>query len=398
VKTFEYTAANAAGALVSGHALATDELELDGDLEASGLVLTRAVEVSRSPRARGARISRGELVNLSSQLATLTGAGVPLVGGLEGIARRSSSPDVRALVELMIVRLQAGESLSEAMDAHPRCFPDVFRASVRAGEASGSLGHTLARTTRHLEWVQGMRATTAQALIYPAVLLVAIAGLIGILLYHVLPKIIALFPGGVAELPRETRIVMAASELVTSNATVLGVGLVLGAIAFVFAQRAPALRAAAHRALLAVPTLGPLAAKIATSKFAATAATLHSAGCDVFTTLRVAGETCGNAAMHAAFLRATDGVSAGLPISEALAREPLCDSLLVQMISVGESSGRLGETLEHISAHYDQDVPRSVKRMLAVFEPAVLVGAGVLVAFILLAALLPIFDMYDRLG
>ncbi len=397
MKTFRYTAATLAGARVTGHGFATSELELDRDLESRGMLLTRVKEVGRASRARQKNLSRSELIHFTAQLATVCGAGVPLVEGLRGIARRMPR-GVANLVEEMISRLQAGESFSDVLERYPRSFPPVYRASVRAGELSGALDTVLTRMTRHLEWVHAMRATTTQALIYPTILFCAVCGLIAILLYHVLPKIIGLFPGGVDELPGETRAVLAVSDFLTTNGHVLGPLVVAIVGGMVAGQRFPRVRRATHRAILAIPRIGGVAANIATSKFAATASTLQSAGCDVFTVLGVGASTCGNAAMSESFQRAEARVRRGLPISDALAEEPLVDPLLVQMVAVGEKSGRLDQALERLSAHYDEDVPRDVKKMLVLLEPALLVGAGAIVAFVLLAALLPIFEMYDRLG
>jgi type IV pilus assembly protein PilC len=141
-----------------------------------------------------------------------------------------------------------------------------------------------------------------------------------------------------------------------------------------------------------------LASKIATARFAATVAVLKSAGCDVSTLLGVAARSAGNAAIEAALARAAVRVEAGHSMSHALEREPLIDPLLVQLVGVGESTGRLDVALDGLAEHYDRDVPRSVKRTLALVEPALLLAAGAVVAFILLAAMLPIFDMYDHLG
>lgn len=396
MRTFRYVAADAQGALHSGHALATSEHELLDDLERRGLFLTRVREVRRVRGRTSGRLSRSELVLFTTQLATVLGAGLPLVEGLEGIGRRAPSPRLAALTEALIARLQAGEAFSEALAAHPASFPAVYRAAVRAGEAAGALDVVLARLAGHLEWARAMRATTAQALVYPALLCAAVCGLVAILLGHVLPKLSGMLPPG--ELPAETRAVLAASDFLTANGALLATGLVALAAGAVLAQRFPRTRAATQRLLLSLPLLGDVAWKLATSRFAATAATLHAAGCDVFTVLDVGGETCGNAAVAEALGRASRRVRAGESIAEALAVERLADPLLVQMVGVGEESGRLAETLERLSTHLNEDVPRAVKRMLGLLEPGLLLGAGAVVAFILLATLLPVFEMYDRLG
>ena len=398
MKLYEYSAVAPDGVVLSGMTNASCELELDADFEERGWLLTSAKELPRDRQGVVTRLKRSELVQLASTLATLHSAGVPIREGLRGLKERSSSPRLRALLTEMQRELEAGKSLSEVVDSHPRIFPRVFRASVAAGEASGSLGRVLAKLAEHMEWSTAMRATTIQALIYPSLLLLAIGGLIGILLYHVLPNIVGMFPGGVEQLPSETRFVLSISNFLTANIFWLTGSIVMIVSFFVGAQKNPNLRTRTHRFLLAVPGIGSLAAKIGISKFASTAAVLKSAGCDVFTMLSVSARTVGNAALENALDRSTSRVRAGQSLSHALEQEPLIDPLLVQIVGVGEQTGNLDQSLADLAEHYDKEVPRTVRRTLALFEHLLLIVSGALVAFILLAAMLPIFEMYDLLG
>lgn len=398
MKAFEYVAADASGARITGTAWAADEMELDLHLEQDGLLLTRAKFLTDGRKGRSISIGREELINLTNQLSTVTSAGVPIVEGLAGIGPRLETKAAQQLVEEMVTALRTGESLSNVVAAYPKTFSHVYRATVMAGEASGALDRILVRLASHLDWVRKIRATTIQALIYPAILLVAVTGLICILLTFVLPRILGLFPGGVEDLPVQTRIVVYTSSFLRDNAVWL-VPLVGASLAGVFwASRVPRGRRVLDRVILKIPKLGPIASQLATTKFACSASILQSAGCDVFTVLDVSAATCGNAALAAAFGRTADAVRRGETLTEALANEPLADSLLVQMVDVGERTGRLDECLEKLVTHYDDEIPRRVKRFLAILEPVILLGAGVVVAFILLATLLPIFDLYDSMG
>lgn len=398
MKVYEYVAADAGGVLINGTAWASSELELDQQLEVKGFLLTRFKVVADERRHRPTRLGSDDLVNITNQLATVTGAGVPLVEGLRGIGERIDSRNAKNLIDEMCTALRAGESLSRVMGAYPKTFPDVYRASVRAGEASGALDTVLARVAKHLEWSRNIRATTIQALIYPAILIVAILGLIAVLLYFVLPRIIGLFPGGKDDLPYQTRCVLAVSDFMHAHplAILLGIGaLVTGLVVMTRSSRG---RVLLDHFVLNIPRLGGIARQIATSKFASTASILQSAGCDVFTMLDVSASTCGNAAMSAAFRRGAERVKKGSVISEALQKEPLVDSLLVQMVAVGEKAGDLAVCLDRLVKHLDEEVPRRVKRFLSLLEPMILLVSGVVVAFILLAALLPIFELYKKMG
>lgn len=397
MKTFEYIAVTTSGERLLAHARARSEVDLDRDLEARGLALASAKVVTSEAKKRLHSLDRSSLLSFTTQLATVSGAGVPIVEGMRSIGSRLENPEARELVSEMVAGLQAGESLSEVMARHPRAFPPVYRASIVAGEAAGSLDTVLERLAKYLEWSQGMRATAVQALIYPCILMTAIFGLVLVLLYYVLPRILGMFPGGRDSLPAQTRFVLAVSDFLRENVLVLTV--VAGVVAVAWTQwvRTPLGRARFHTALLKIPRLGKVQRQLATSRFASTASILQSAGCDVFTVLGVAGSSCGNKALEDAFTRTADSVRRGSTITEGLDREPLVDPLLRQMVGVGEKSGELDSCLDRLVRYYDDEIPRSVKRFLSVLEPALLVFAACIVAFILLAALMPIFELYEKM-
>lgn len=396
--TFEFVAAGPGGQRISGRERAESERALDAELERRGLVLTGAKPLDESKTSARCKLSRDQLVTLTTQLATVTGAGVPVVEGLEGIGERLTTPGSKALIERMLEGLRGGESLSEVMDAFPKAFPAVYRASVRAGEASGSLDAVLARMAKFLEWTRAMRATTAQALVYPSILLMAIGGLVVVLLYYVMPKLMTLFPPDATDLPWQTEVVLGASNVLRENALAFALGFVGFVVAAVTSWRRPGFQLFLDRFLLRIPRFGAVVNKLAMSRFASTAATLHAAGCNVFTVLQVSSETCGNSVLRAAFDRAIERVRKGVAISDALAEEPRVDPLLVQMVSVGERAGALEHTLSKLAEYYDDEVPRTVKRFLSLLEPLLLLGAGGLVSFILMAAVLPLFELYDNIG
>jgi len=368
VQTFDYVAFDGTGARVAGRLRAGGELDLDRLLEARGLTLTRFRVASRRQRARGS---------------------------LEGLARRLERPAARRAVEGLIADLRAGNSLSTAMDRRPRTFPAAYRASIRAAEASGELDSVLRRLARNLTWAVALRATTTRALIYPALLVAALTGLVVVLLTFVLPRVVGLFPGGRADLPGETRAVLAVSELLTQNAVGLFGCAALVVLGAWWARRYDGWRIGSSDALLRVPRLGSLVRRLATSRFASTASLLHAAGCDVRTMLRVAGQTCGHAGLAAAFARCADAVRRGRTITGALEDERRMDPLLVQLVEVGEATGSLEHCLDRLVEHYDEEVPRAVERFLAWFEPLLLLVFGGLVLFVLLAATLPLFSLYD---
>jgi type II secretory pathway component PulF len=411
LKTWDFTALRASAKAVprsasrrgsperiKGRARASSELELDQELAAKGLVLLHARPASSRQGKKGLRLERAELLRLMTQLAATVGGGLPLLDGLQGLGHRMETERGRLVVADLVAGLESGEGLSIAMARHPRAFPGVVVSSVRAGEASGELAKVLTEVARHLEGTANLRAQALQALLYPTILMSAVLGLVVVLLTYVLPRIVGLYPDGHAGLPLETRVVLELSDALVEHGLLLAGVLLASGAALLIARKRPAWRARLHAALLSLPRIGRLLGQIATARFASTASTLQAAGCDAFAMLRIAGDTCGNAALAGAFRRTSEGVRQGETLTSALERERLIDPLLVQMVSVGERTGDLDRCLQRVTAYYDEEVPRTVKRLVTLLEPLLLVAAGAVVAFILLAALLPLFDLYGSIG
>jgi type II secretory pathway component PulF len=218
-----------------------------------------------------------------------------------------------------------------------------------------------------------------------------------VLLTFVLPRLVQMFPGGREQLPGSTRFLLGVSDFLLANGLVLGVAAVASAVAAVWFVRTPRGRYGLHAALLKIPRLGRLLRQIATSRFASTAAVLQSAGCDVITMLDTAARSSGNAVLEASFARVAAGVQRGASISDGLAAEKGVDPLLEQLVAVGEKTGKLEHCLKEVVAYYDEEIPRAVKRALALLEPVLLLGAGLAVGFIVFAAISPIFRMYESL-
>jgi len=393
---FQYRAMGPNGP-VEGRHRAESEVALDRELERRGLTLVSSKVVSGQSSARGAKMATGDLVAFTSQVATVISAGVPVVQGIRELAKRVPRAQSRAVIEDVVRELEAGASMSQAMDSHARSFPAVYRASVQAGELSGDMPAVLRRMASYLEWARSIRQTTTQALVYPAILSLAIVGLVVVLVTFVLPRIVKIFPGGPEDLPAHTRRLMALSDFLIGNwlalVALLGASL-FGAVSW---NRTPQGRLFFSHALMRVPRLGHLMRMLAISKFASTASTLQNAGCDIYSVLNLSSAACGNAVMEGAFARVVERVKQGQALSQAFEKEPGMDPLLLQMIGVGEQSGDLGTALENLSEYYNKEVPRLVKWFMSLMEPAILVLAAAIVAYVLLAALLPVLDMYEKM-
>lgn len=398
LRVFEYRARRTDGAEASGRLLAVDELDLDRQLAREGLILVEAKVSKQADASTELTLGTRDLIGFSNQLATMVQAGVPILQALQHVAKHTRSSDCRRIVQSLLRRIEGGASLSEALAHHPRAFPDTYVAMVRSGELSTALPAVLRRQGAYLEWLREVKGVTKQALIYPSALVVAVLGLVVILVTFLIPRLVALFPGGRDDLPEQTKFVLAISGFVTGNwQALVGLLLALGA-AYWVALSIPSSRRVLSSLLLRVPRLGGLVEMLAISRFATTAAALHQSGCDILKTLQISGDACGNAFLRARFAEVLETVRGGEPIHIGMERAGRIDPYLVQLTAVGENSGRLGECLEDLANGYNAEVPRVVKWALSLIEPTVVIGGGLVVGFLLLAAILPIFKIYETLG
>ncbi|QDU85036.1 Putative type II secretion system protein F [Planctomycetes bacterium Pla163] len=396
-RLFEYRARRVDGSEAEGRASALDPLDLDRQLARDGLTLISAKPSRLADAARGLTLSQRDLVAFSSQLATMIQAGLPLLTSLQHLAAHTRSKNCRLIVASVLRQIEGGSSLAEALGNHPAAFPSTYVTMVRSGELSAGLPDVLRRQGDYLEWVREVKGMTKQALIYPTALSIAICGLVVILITFLIPRLIGLFPGGPEDLPEQTRQVMALSDFLVGNWIEIATGLALAGVTFWFLLGVTNVRLFLSRMLLRVPRIGSLLNMISIARFSTTAAALHQSGCEILRTLEIAGGSCGNAYLEHCFVRVSKEVRGGRSISESMAEIPDLDPFLVQLTSVGETSGRLGECLEQVATSYNAEVPRVVKWALGLIEPAVIIGGGLIVGYLLLAALLPVFKIYETL-
>lgn len=395
-KLWRYEALGPDG-VVQGQAEAASEVDLDQFLQKDGVTLLTAKAVRKGPGREAIRMSGSDLVTFTTQLSTVLGAGVPIVDGMRQLGTRMRKPSSQKVVEQVVKELEGGSSLSAALASRPRSFPPIYRASVEAGELSGSMPQVLQRLANHMEWTREIRQTTTQAMVYPGILGLAIIGLVVTLVTFLVPRIVKMFPGGRDELPSQTQQVMAVSEFVTSHWVLIVGGLAAAIVGAVLYRKTPAGRLMFGTMALHIPRVGEVLRMFATAKFASTAGTLQNAGCPINDVIDLGGTSCGNARMAKSFHDANERVRHGESILNSLSKEPYMDPLLLQMVGVGEQAGDLGGCLDKLGQHYDRELPRMVKWMLSLLEPAILVVGGVVVAYMLFAAFLPLLDMYDKL-
>jgi general secretion pathway protein F len=341
--------------------------------------------------ARG--ISAAALALLTRQLATLIAAGLPIDEALGALSEQAENERQRALTVALRARIMEGASLAHAMDGFPELFPDIFRATVAAGEQSGRLDEVLDKLADYAEARDALKQKILAALAYPLLLsLVAFAVVAGLLTW-VVPQIVGVFQNMHQTLPLATRALMAISAFLREWGWLILVALALAVLAARIALRQDATRHAWHRTLLRLPLIGRLSRAANTARATRTLALLAGSAVPLLDALRIAADVVPNLPMREALRRAAIKVREGGAFSRALGDSGLFPPVALRLIASGERSGALPRMLDEAAAQQQRELDRWMTAVTAILGPAVILLVGAMVLFIVLAILLPIFNL-----
>ncbi|MCX8048819.1 MAG: type II secretion system F family protein [Methylohalobius sp.] len=399
--TFIVKAVNRDGEIVETLRDAQDQATLVRQLQEEGFLPIRVAPTTGAlnwlwPGWRKGKLKSKELTLFTRELATLLSAGLPLDRGLKVLL--SVFPEDSALNKLtlrILEQVKGGAQLSAALEAEGGLFPRLYVSMVRAGEAGGALESVLERLADYLERTQALRASVLTALIYPAILVVmAILSLLALLTF-VVPQFEEMFQSAGKELPVPTQIVMAiASGIRSYGLFVLVAG--LGAARLIQTRLArPEVRYRFHRWLLKLPLLGELLVKLDVARLAQTLSTLLQAGVPLLVALGIVKDTLNNLVLVEAVARAGDRLKEGGEMSAALEESGYFPILALQMIKLGEETGRLSHMLSKMAEVYEAEVKVTVQRLLTLLEPALIVGLGVAIAAIIMSILVAVVSVNE---
>jgi len=346
------------------------------------------------------RIKMKEFLVFNQQLAALIQAGLPIVSSLEVLLERRKNPVFRKALTDIRDQVKSGAALSEAFDSQGDLFPKIYSSSLASGERSGEVASVLRRYIAHTKKVMLLKGKVVAALIYPAILFTMSFGVIGILIYYVLPKFAEIYEGfgGLGSLPLITRVLVDGSILARDHAVLL-VSLAL-ALFFGFSawRRTPAGALRVDRWQLRLPFLGPVVHKYSASRFTRTLGTLVSGGIPLVNSLEIAGPAAGNLFFQTRLSEVARKVREGNALAQSLEGTSLFSDLALEMIKVGESTGALQEMLENVSQLYDEEIDSSLQTLEALLVPVMLVVMGAFIAGILLAIYMPLIKSYGMAG
>lgn len=350
-------------------------------------------DATRRSFAWRANIKAADVALLTRQLATLVRAAVPLEESLRAVAEQSERPVVRKVLAAVRSRVIEGHTLAHALGEFPKVFPEIYRATVAAGEQSGRLDTVLERLADYTENRDQLRQRVLGAMLYPIVLTVMCIVIIAGLLTYVVPKVVEVFESGRNTLPWMTRALLATSEFLSTFGPWILAALAVAAVVFARWVRDPAARRKVDALLLRLPLAGRLVRGFNTARFTRTFSILTGSAVPVLEALRIAGAVIGNLPMRDAVERAAERVREGAPIGRSLAAGALFPPMTVHLISSGESSGKLEEMLERAATNQERELDGLLTALVGLLGPMLIVAMGVFVTAIVFAMLMPIFEM-----
>lgn len=395
---FEYTALDARGREKSGVLEADAARQIRQQLREQGLTPLSVEEVKQRETKTSKtffkrKISSTDLSLITRQWATLVRSGMPVEEALRTVAQQSEKARLKSMVVAVRSRVMEGHSLASALSDFPHIFSELYRATIEAGEQSGHLEVVLERLADYTETRQQLSQKMSQALIYPVLLtLVAIAVVVGLLTF-VVPKIVQVFESIGQELPGLTIALIASSDFLSSNGVYLLFGMLVVVVVFSYLMRVERFRKAFHRFQLGLPLIGRMVRGVNSARFARTLSIVAASGVPILDGLRISSQVITNLPMREAVLTAANKVREGAAISTALDASKYFPPMTIHLIASGEASGNIENMLERAADSQEREIEALTSGLLGIFEPVLILAMGGIVLVIVLAILLPIFDM-----
>ena len=343
-------------------------------------------------------ISSSELALLTRQLATLSEAGLPLEEALLAVSQQNENPRAQSILLGVRSKVMEGHTLADGLADFPQAFPELYRATVAAGEQSGHLDTVLDRLADFTESRQQLQQQVRNALIYPIALVITAVSIISFMLAYVVPKVVSIFENYGQELPILTRVMIASSDFIRNHwfAIIVGtIALVVG-IRHLLKKEGP--KRQFHRMLLRIPIISTMTRGINTARFTQTLSILAGSSVPILEALRISSQVVVNIPMREAVEEASLRIREGAMISKSLAASKLFPPMTTHLISSGEASGRLEEMLVRAAQNQEREVDGLISTMLGIMQPLLVIFMAGVVLLIVLAILLPIFEINNLIG
>lgn len=398
---YSYRALNDTGRTVRGKLSANNETDLYQQLQASGLMLldSKTVKESAVTSAMSRGISAREKIQFFVHLEQLQAAGVPLLDALTDVRDSTETARLRDMTTTILTDVSGGTPLSQAFEKHPKVFGDLYSALVSVGEESGKLTESFRHLVKHVKWEDAIRSKIVKASRYPAIVLVIITGMLMFMMGVVVPGIVEFLKASGQALPPLTVALIATSDFVVNYWWVV----ILTPIAIITSivalnKSSETMRYAISCLMLRAPVAGPLITKLAISRFAHFFAVMFQSGVPILQCLEAAQRVVTNRCLEESMKVVRQQVQNGEPLSLAMRNSGQFPSLVCRMVKIGEDSGNLGGVMDNVTGFYDKDVDEAIDGMIGMIEPAMTVISGVIMGWIVIGVMGPIYDSMGNLG
>lgn len=395
--TFKWTGKTIRGGIQSGELTADSKDAVIASLRKQGIIPTNIAEAKPSKKLFGPKkqkITDKDLVVFTRQFSTMFAAGIPIVQGLDILAKQIENKTMGGIIAQVKADVETGTTLADALKRHPRIFDDLYVNLVAAGEAGGVLDTVLMRLASYIEKIMKLKKKVKGAMIYPAIVLSVAVLVVSIIMIWVIPIFAKIFTEMGVALPAPTKMVIGMSNFLAS---VGGVSMFLGLVGTIYGikkyRKTEKGRKDTDKILLKMPVLGNLMRKVAVARFTRTLGTLISSGVPILDGLDICAKSAGNKVVEEIVLGVKKDVASGKTLAEPLSKSEVFPPMVTQMINVGESTGALDQMLTKIADFYDDEVDNAVANLTTMLEPMMMVFLGTTIGFIVVALYLPIFKM-----
>lgn len=400
---FTYTAVGPQGRMIKGSIEADSQQLVVGKLRERGYHVTDVAEKKKLALFGGggpshAKVKLDQLTVFTRQFATMIDAGIGIIRCLDILENQTKDPGLKPVIAATMRDVKNGLSLTDSFAKHPQVFSKLYINMIRAAELGGILDQILERIAGFLEYDMEVRTKIKSAMMYPIIVLVFSMIMICIVMTVVLPRFKEIFDSMQVEMPIYTRLLFDASAFFMKFWYLGAIAIVAGVIAFRRIDKTEAGHYQIDNLKLKIPVVGDIIKKMAISRFAKTFGTLVSSGVPMMRALEIVGETAGNAVIAKGVQTAKESVREGQKISVPLEGTHLFPSMVTHMIDIGEETGRLSEMLNKVSEFYEKEVDAAVKGLTSLIEPLLIVFMGVVVGFIAVSVMGPIFKLVSSIG
>lgn len=395
---FNYKAMSHDGLVRTGTLEANNEADLEKRLWNLRLDLIRASSATERKVAGGRRIERRDVILFCMQMAQLSRAGVPLLEALTDLRDSVESPEFKEIIGSLIEVIESGKSMSQAMEDFPQVFDTLFISLVRAGEASGRLSEVFESLTDTIKWQDELANSTKKLMMTPLIVGTVVLGVTAFLMVYLVPELIDFIASMGEELPMHTKALIATSDFMINYwYTWVIIPPTLFITIKVLIKTNPEFRYKADMLKLRVPKVGPVIQKIILSRFANFFSMMYAAGIPVLSSLEITENIINNLVIKRALQKAREDIEQGEPISQALANTGMFPPLILRIIKIGETTGKLDKALLNVSYFYERDIKDSIDRLQALIQPAMTAVVGLLLGWVMMSVLGPVYSSLSNI-